>query len=41
MSYPFAVGDKYSLDVLYGTLPADSKTVVVGRYLFAFSLEVL
>lgn len=36
MSYPFAVIEKNNLNVLYGTLSMDRKTVVIGRYLFAF-----
>lgn len=35
MSYPFAVIEKNNLNILYGTLSIDRKTIVIGRYLFA------
>jgi len=41
MSYPFSVGEKNGLDTLYGTLSMSRKTMVEGRYFFAFILEVL
>ena len=41
MSYPFAITEKNGLDMLYGTLSLDRKTVVTGRYLFALTLELL
>lgn len=37
-SYPFATGEQVSLDTLYATLSVNRKTVVLGRYIFAFSL---
>lgn len=40
ISYPFAVGEKSNMDVLYATLSINRKTVVAGRYLFAFSLNL-
>jgi hypothetical protein len=39
-SYPFAVGEKSGMDVLYATLSIPRKTVVLGRYLFALTLDV-
>ena len=41
MSFPFAVGDKNGLDILYSTLPINRRNVVVGRYLFVLTLEVV
>lgn len=41
LSYPFAVGEKNSLDTLYGTLSLSRKNVVVGRYVFVILLEVI
>lgn len=32
VAYPFTIGDKYALDVLYGTLAIRRSTVVYGRY---------
>lgn len=37
-SYPFAVGEKCNIDVLYATLSIDRGTVVRGRYAFALTL---
>jgi len=39
-SYPFALGEKSNMDALYATLSIDRKTVVLGRYLFAFTLNL-
>ena len=39
--YPFAVGDKNSLDTLYFTLPVTKKNIVIGRYLFTISLNLI
>jgi hypothetical protein len=38
--YPFALGEKNSLDTLYATLSLSRKTVVTGRYLFALILNL-
>ena len=40
VSYPFAVGEKSNLDALYLILSIGRKTVVLGRYFFALSLNV-
>lgn len=32
VAYPFTIGDKYALDVLYGTLAIRRSTIVYGRY---------
>ncbi|MCL2137338.1 MAG: ABC-2 transporter permease [Coriobacteriia bacterium] len=40
-SYPFAIGEKSNIDVLYTTLSISRNTVVLGRYLFALSLDIL
>lgn len=40
-SYPFAVGEKTSIDILYASLPLPRKNLVVGRYLFALSTNLL
>jgi len=39
-SYPFAIGEKSSIDVLYTTLSIKRNTVVLGRYLFALILDL-
>lgn len=39
-AYPFAIGDKVKLDVLYATLPIGKKQLVMGRYLYAFSINL-
>lgn len=41
VSYPFAVGDKNGLDLLYNVLPITRLHVVVGRYLFVIGLNVM
>lgn len=41
MSYPFAVMEKNNLNLLYGTLTMNKKTVVFGRYFFVILLAVL
>ena len=40
-SYPFAIGEKSNIDVLYTTLSIKRNTVVLGRYLFALILDLL
>ncbi len=40
MSYPFAVGEQNGIDPLYITLGLDRKTVVLGRYLWAFFMNI-
>lgn len=40
-SYPFAVGDKNGIDTLYTTMPLGKKNIVIGRYIFALSLNML
>ena len=40
-SYPFAIGEKSNIDVLYTTLSIPRNTVVMGRYLFALTLDML
>lgn len=40
MSYPFAVGEKNKLEILYGTLSITKNNVVIGRYFFVLALEV-
>jgi hypothetical protein len=39
-SYPFAVGEKSNMDALYVILSIGRKTVVLGRYVFALSLNI-
>ena len=40
ISYPFAIGEKSNLDALYATLSVNRNTVVLGRYLFTFLLNL-
>jgi hypothetical protein len=40
MSYPFAIGEKSSMDALYPTLSLKRESVVAGRYLFALALNI-
>lgn len=40
VSYPFAVGDRCDMDALYATLSVSRKTVVLGRYIFTFALNL-
>ena len=40
ISYPFAVGEKNGIDALYATLSIARNTVVLGRYLFALTLNL-
>jgi hypothetical protein len=40
ISYPFAIGEKSNMDALYATLSVNRKTVVLGRYLFTFLLNI-
>jgi hypothetical protein len=39
-SYPFVVGEKSGMDILYAMLSVKRKSVVLGRYLFAFAFIV-
>ena len=39
-AYPFVIGEKSNIDVLYTTLSIKRKTVVFGRYLFALTLDL-
>lgn len=39
-SYPFVIGEKSNIDVLYTTLSIKRNTVVLGRYLFALTLDL-
>jgi hypothetical protein len=41
VSYPFAVGERSNIDALYRTLSISRGTVVRGRYLFVFVLNLL
>lgn len=41
MSTPFSIGEKNGLDTLYATLPLTRKSVVTGRYAFAFCMEMV
>ena len=38
--YPFSVGERCGLDLLYGTLPITKKNIVAGRYAFTLFLNV-
>jgi hypothetical protein len=40
VSYPFALSEKGNMDVLYITLSADRRTVVLGRYAFTLAIDV-
>ena len=40
IGYSFTVGDKCNMDALYVTLSVDRQTVVLGRYVFTFLLNV-
>lgn len=40
VSYPFAVGEKNGIDALYLFLGIRRKTVVMGRYLYAFIIDI-
>lgn len=40
VTYPFAVGEKNGIDGLYTTLSIKRNTVVLGRYLFAFTISI-
>ncbi len=40
-SYPFAIGEKSGIDVLYTTLRLSRRSVVTGRYLFALACDLL
>jgi len=41
VSYPFSIGEKNSLDKLYGTFSLKRKDIVTGRYLFSLAGSVL
>ena len=38
--YPFAIGEKSNMDILYTTLSIQRNTVVLGRYVFALLLNL-
>ncbi|WNY24924.1 ABC-2 transporter permease [Methanolapillus millepedarum] len=40
-TYPFSIGERYDLDTLYATLSLKRKDVVIGRYAFAFIIELI
>jgi hypothetical protein len=40
ISYPFAIGEKSNMDALYATVSIKRKTVVLGRYLSTFLLNI-
>ncbi|MDV0446579.1 hypothetical protein MsAg5_04240 [Methanosarcinaceae archaeon Ag5] len=40
-TYPFSIGERYGLDTLYSTLSVKRKHVVIGRYAFAFLIELI
>ena len=40
-SYPFAVGEKSCIDQLYSTLPMNKRNIVLGRYGFVISLDIM
>ena len=40
VSYPFAIGEKNSIDALYATLSIKRSTAVLGRYVFALTVNV-
>ena len=40
-SYPFAIGEKSNIDILYATLSIKRNTVVLGRYLFSITFDIL
>ena len=39
-SYPFIIGEKSNIDILYTTLSIKRNTVVSGRYIFALTLDL-
>jgi hypothetical protein len=39
MGYPFALGEKCGMDILYVTLSVNRKTVVLRRYIFTLALN--
>lgn len=39
-AYPFAIGEKTKMDLLYASLPLQKKTLVFGRYLFALLINL-
>ena len=41
ISYPFSIGEKNRLDILYATLSIKRSTVVSGRYGFAVAMEIV
>jgi len=40
VTYPFAVGEQNGIDALYATLSIKRNAVVLGRYLFAFIMDI-
>ncbi|MDW7655783.1 MAG: ABC-2 transporter permease [Bacillota bacterium] len=41
VSYPFAISEKNGIDALYATLAIKRNKVVVGRYLYALTVDVI
>ncbi len=41
VSYPFAVGESNSIDMLYSILSINRNTVVSGRYIFALIVDIV
>lgn len=41
VSYPFAVGEKNSIDILYATLSLTRGNVVLGRYVFVLFVDLI
>ncbi|WNY26682.1 ABC-2 transporter permease [Methanolapillus ohkumae] len=39
-SYPFTIGEKNNMDILYSTLSLKRKDVVIGRYVFMLFIEI-
>ncbi len=40
-SYPFVVGEKSNMDVLYATLRLKRRSIVAGRYLFVLAFDLM
>ena len=39
--YPFSITEKNAMERLYGILPVRKSTIVVGRYIFVFTLGIM
>jgi len=39
-AYPFAIGEKTKIDLLYASLPLQTRNLVFGRYLFALLINL-